>query len=78
MGAIERLLKPGSLLSYFEYYGIRRLRMALGRKGEKLNKLTEMDDYLVGRERQLGETSEMVWWNLLPAMCRRLRMPAND
>jgi phospholipid N-methyltransferase len=76
MAAIERLLKPGSLLSYFEYYGIRRLRIALGRKGETLDKLTAMDDFLVGRERQLGESTEMVWWNLLPAMCRRLRMPA--
>jgi len=75
METLERLLKPGSLLSYFEYLAIRRARLAWG-KGEAREILGRLDAYLVNRERLLGEQPEVIWWNLLPAVCRRLRMPA--
>ena len=70
--AYRRLLKPGGVLSYFEYLWIRGVKSLLvGRKEKKrLHVLDRMlDRYL--REAQIG--SQVVLPNVPPAVARHLR-----
>ena len=65
----ERLLKPEGVLSYFEYLGIRNLKMLLVGKKERrrLHVLTRMLERRI-RTYQIGE--ERVFFNVPPAVAR--------
>ena len=65
----ERLLKPEGVLSYFEYLGIRNLKMLLVSKKERrrLHVLTRMLERRI-RTYQIGE--ERVFFNVPPAVAR--------
>jgi phosphatidylethanolamine/phosphatidyl-N-methylethanolamine N-methyltransferase len=72
----ERLLKPEGVLSYFEYLGIRKLKMLLvGKKDRRrLHVLTRMLERRI-RTYQIGE--ERVFFNVPPAVARHFRFARN-
>jgi phospholipid N-methyltransferase len=72
--AFRRLLAPGGLLTYFEYAFIRRLKFPfVGRKERQ--RLREIDQLLKGYLQQYQVGREHVWFNVPPAVVRRLRLP---
>lgn len=69
----RRLLKPGGILSYFEYVGIRGLKRKISSAAEA-KRLGELDVYLAAiiREHQFAENT--VLRNVPPAVARHLRL----
>jgi phospholipid N-methyltransferase len=70
--AYRRLLKPHGVLSYFEYAGIRRLKLPFV-KGRERKRLLCVGR-LVERQIRLYQFREdLVYWNMPPAVARHLR-----
>ncbi len=71
------LLRPGGMLSYFEYMYVRPLRKVVSRGGERrrLRELSRVLDEYLGRYR-VGRDS--VWMNLPPAWVQHLRKPDEE
>jgi phospholipid N-methyltransferase len=70
--AYRRLLKPSGVLSYFEYWGIRRLKALVSDRRER-RRLYRLSRFL---QRQLAAyqfRQQLVWRNLPPAVARHLR-----
>ncbi len=71
-GAYRRLLRPGGVLSYFEYLKIRQLKMLLMR-GDERERLRVLDG-LLGREIAAHQFREQwVFLNVPPAVARHFR-----
>src|SRR5262249_42482101 len=71
--AFRRLLKPDGLLTYFEYAFIRRLKWPFVGRGER-QRLRKINDLLAGYRRRHQVSREHVWFNVPPAVVRRLRL----
>jgi phosphatidylserine decarboxylase len=73
--AYERLLKPGGVLSYFEYLWIRTLKkpFVTGRERQRLHVLTR---FLARRISSSEFRRNLVFLNLPPAVARHLRFGA--
>jgi len=63
------LAEPGGKLSFFEYYGLRRLRMSLGRQQTR-SRLREIEAVIRVYERRYGLAREVVLRNFPPALVR--------
>jgi phospholipid N-methyltransferase len=69
---IRRAIKPGGVLSYFEYVGLRRLSVALS-LGSKRSRIRKVSDYLSDNIRTHQFDRRTVFRNLPPAHARHLR-----
>jgi len=72
---IRRAIKPGGVLSYFEYVGLRRLSVALS-LGTKRSRIRKVSDYLSDNIRTHQFDRRTVIRNLPPAHARHLRFEA--
>jgi phosphatidylethanolamine/phosphatidyl-N-methylethanolamine N-methyltransferase len=72
---IRRAIKPGGVLSYFEYVGLRRLSAALS-LGPKRLRIRQVSDYLTDNIRSHQFDRRTVLRNLPPAHARHLRFEA--
>lgn len=72
---IRRAIKPGGVLSYFEYVGLRRLSVALS-LGSKRSRIRKVSDYLSDNIRTHQFDRRTVLRNLPPAHARHLRFEA--
>jgi len=68
----RRLLKPGGVLSYFEYAGIRGVKTKLAGDAER-KRLIDLDAYLGVKLRDHQFAADFVMMNMPPAMARHLR-----
>jgi len=71
----ERLLKPGGVLSYFEYLGIRALKMPFVTRYER-RRLKVLGRFLGRRIQRYEIGRKKVFWNMPPAIARHLRFTA--
>jgi phospholipid N-methyltransferase len=77
-----RLLKPGGVLSYFEYMYVRPIRKAVTR-GTEQSRITKIDETLQRHCDQCRIRRDSIWLNVPPAWVQHLRkeaqpaMPAN-
>jgi phospholipid N-methyltransferase len=69
----ERLLKPGGVLSYFEYAGIRDLKRKFVGPEER-QRLTDLDRFLKARIRSSQVAEDLVLCNIPPAVARHLEL----
>jgi phospholipid N-methyltransferase len=69
----QRLGRPGGTLSYFEYVGIRVLKMVIVSAAER-QRLAALDNFLTQRLQWQQFAAETVWWNAPPAVARHLRL----
>ena len=71
-GGYRRLLKPAGVLSYFEYLGIRKVKMLLvnRRVRRRLHVLSRM---LQRRIKAFQIMEQWVFFNVPPAVARHLR-----
>src|SRR5687768_722804 len=69
----RRLLKPGGVLSYFEYLAIRDLKMPLVSPQER-RRLRVLDNFLGRRIRRHQIGCEKVFLNMPPAVARHFRL----
>ncbi|MGB0740115.1 MAG: class I SAM-dependent methyltransferase [Planctomycetaceae bacterium] len=70
-----KLLKPGAVLSYFEYMYIRSVRKRTAR-GEERERMIGIDELMAGLCSQYRIQRDSVWPNLPPAWVQHLRVPA--
>jgi len=70
--AYQRLLKPGGVLSYFEYVAIREVKTALVGAEEK-QRLRSLSKYLEEKMDCFQIGAEVTWLNLPPAVARHFR-----
>lgn len=68
----RRLLKPGGVLSYFEYAAIRGIKSKLVGSAER-KRLADLDVYLKQKLRDHQFAADFVFRNVPPAMARHLR-----
>ena len=68
----ERLLKPGGMLTSFEYVWVREIRLPFARGSER-DRLTKLTHYLEGKFRRYQVDQEVVYLNMPPAVARHLR-----
>jgi phosphatidylethanolamine/phosphatidyl-N-methylethanolamine N-methyltransferase len=71
----RRLLKPGGVLSYFEYAGIRGVKSKIV-GAEERKRLADLDAFLSVKLRDHQFAANLVMMNLPPAMARHLRFAA--
>ncbi len=69
---IQRALKPGGVLSYFEYVGLRRASRVLA-VGERRRRVRYVSAYLTRRLREYQFNRQIVLRNFPPAYARHLR-----
>ena len=72
----QRLLKPGGVLSYFEYIWIRNAKMLFVAKRQR-QRLHVLGRFLDRRLRAYEIGSERVYFNVPPAVARHLRFTKN-
>jgi len=72
---IRRALKPGGVVSYFEYVGLRRLSRALA-IGKKRARIREVSSFLTDNIRRHQFQCRTILRNLPPAHARHLRFSA--
>ncbi len=73
LGAFERLMKPGGVLSFFEYIAIRRAKAALSPAAdrERLRGIGRLlEEFLSGRELKC----DSIWLNVPPAYVHHVRL----
>ncbi len=70
--AYERLLRPGGVLSYFEYILIRQLK-ALFVSARKRQYLRALGAFLEGKIRAYQFRADHVYFNITPAVARHFR-----
>jgi phosphatidylethanolamine/phosphatidyl-N-methylethanolamine N-methyltransferase len=70
--AYFRLLKPGGVLSYFEYMYVRPVRKVISR-GEENQRIRQIDDIMSHYTRQFRIQTDWVWFNLPPAWVQHLQ-----
>lgn len=73
LDALLGLLRPGGVLSFFEYMGLRRLRL-LGARGAERRRLQGIDRILRGVYQGRQIRCDWVWFNLPPAWVHHLRV----
>jgi len=74
---VQRVLKPGGVLSYFEYVGLRRTSRALA-VGRRRGRIRLVSAYLTRRIRDYQFERQTVLWNVLPAHARHMSFDAED
>ncbi|MFM7058873.1 MAG: class I SAM-dependent methyltransferase [Planctomycetota bacterium] len=72
--ACFQLLKPGGILSYFEYMYVRPIRKRLTRGSER-QRITQIDERLARQCRETHIQRDHVWLNLPPAWVQHHRKP---
>jgi len=75
LDSIMGRLKPGGTFSFFEYWGIRRIRNFFARKKTR-QRLRAVDAVTDGLEHEFGIGEEVVFFNLPPAAAKHCRKPA--
>ena len=71
------LLKPGGILSYFEYMYVRPVRKVVTRGDEKI-RISRIDDILQGHCERHRVRRDNVWINIPPAWVQHLRRDGRD
>jgi phosphatidylethanolamine/phosphatidyl-N-methylethanolamine N-methyltransferase len=72
--AYFRLLKPGGILSYFEYMYVRPIRKKVTRGPDK-ERIVRIDDILSEHCRRCRIRRDNVWFNIPPAWVQHLQKP---
>ncbi len=74
LGAMWERLRPGGTLSYFEYWGLRRVAGVAARREtrERVRGVARVTDEF---HRRFGEQRRIVVWNMPPAIAHTLRKP---
>jgi len=72
-----QLLKPGGVLSYFEYMYVRPIRKVVTRGVEK-NRITRIDDIMQAYCDKYRVKRDNVWINIPPAWVQHLRLSDNE
>lgn len=75
-GHYFHLLKPGGVLSYFEYMYVRPVRKVITRGEEKL-RISRIDDVMRGYCDQHRIRRDSIWVNVPPAWVQHLQLPAD-
>jgi phospholipid N-methyltransferase len=70
--AYERLLKPGGVLSYFEYALVRQLKTPFVGSEER-ERLRSIGELVERKIRAFQFREDLVWWNMPPAIVRHFR-----
>ena len=70
--AYFRLLKPGGVLSYFEYMYVRPVRKVISR-GEENQRIRQIDEIMATYTRQYRIQTDWVWLNIPPAWVQHLQ-----
>jgi len=70
--AYFRLLKPGGVLSYFEYMYVRPVRKVISR-GEENQRIRQIDDIMAKYTQQFRIQTDWVWLNMPPAWVQHLQ-----
>ncbi len=73
LATYARLLRPGGILSYFEYAGVRRLKQRLVAGAER-QRLTAVDRLLRDFLHEHEQDRDLVWANVPPAWVHHLRL----
>lgn len=71
-----QLLKPGGVLSYFEYMYVRPVRKVVSRGDERI-RIAKIDDVMQGHCDQHRIRRDSIWFNLPPAWVQHLRLAEN-
>jgi len=74
--SVCHLVKPGGILSYFEYQFVRSIRRRIGSRPER-ERLTEIDTVLRRYTDRLRFRRDRVFMNLPPAWVQHLRLAQN-
>ncbi|MCI0343807.1 MAG: methyltransferase domain-containing protein [Planctomycetales bacterium] len=74
LGAMWERLRPGGTLSYFEYWGLRRVAGIAARR-ETRERVREVARVTDDFHRRFGAQREIVVWNMPPAVAHTLRKP---
>lgn len=69
-----RLLKPGGVLSYFEYMYVRPIRKVVTRGEEKV-RITRIDDTMSAHCDRYRIRRDNIWINIPPAWVQHLQLP---
>ncbi|MFO0977615.1 MAG: methyltransferase domain-containing protein [Planctomycetaceae bacterium] len=72
--AYFRLLKPGGVLSYFEYMYVRPVRKKVTRGADR-DRIVQIDDILSEHCRRCRIRRDNVWLNIPPAWVQHLQKP---
>ncbi len=72
--AYFRLLKPGGVLSYFEYMYVRPIRKKVTRGADK-ERIARIDDILSEHCRRCRIRRDNIWFNIPPAWVQHLQKP---
>lgn len=72
--AYFRLLKPGGVLSYFEYMYVRPIRKKVTR-GPDQERIVRIDDILSEHCRRCRIRRDNIWFNIPPAWVQHLQKP---
>ncbi len=67
-----RLLKPGGVLSYFEYMYVRPVRKVISR-GDENQRIRQIDEIMASYTRQFRIQTDWVWLNIPPAWVQHLQ-----
>jgi phospholipid N-methyltransferase len=70
--AYFRLLKPGGVLSYFEYMYVRPVRKVVSR-GPENDRIRQIDDIMRSYTNQYRIRTNWIWFNLPPAWVQHLQ-----
>jgi len=73
LDSVRQLVKPGGILSYFEYQFVRSIRTRIGTRTER-ERLAEIDNTLRNYTNRLRFRRDWIFLNLPPAWVQHLRM----
>lgn len=71
------LLRPGGVLSYFEYMFVRPIRKVVTRGNEKV-RITQIDDTMNAHCDRYRIRRDNIWVNIPPAWVQHLQLPATS
>ncbi|UGT90247.1 hypothetical protein LTS72_18040 [Mycobacterium ostraviense] len=72
-----RLLRPGGVLSYFEYLYLRQIRSSLAR-GSRRDRIRSVEQLMLSHMSKHQVTHESILMNVPPARVHHLTAPADD